>query len=86
MADGGANGGDNRSVVAARVFPRLEQTFPKLTEAEIARMRRSPRATASATSRRSSTRARDSSSPKSASFPAASRWSTAAPRVMSRRC
>jgi thioredoxin reductase (NADPH) len=40
MADGGANGGNDRSVVAARAFPRLEQTFPILTDAEIARMRR----------------------------------------------
>jgi len=40
MADGGANGGNDRSVVAARAFPRQEQTFPTLTDAEIARMRR----------------------------------------------
>ena len=35
-----ASGGSGGSVAAARVFPRLEQTFPNLTEAEIARMRR----------------------------------------------
>ena len=40
MADGGANGGNDRGVVAERAFPRLEQTFPTLTDAEIARMRR----------------------------------------------
>src|SRR5215475_12399588 len=36
-------GGGRRSSVAVgpgRVFPRLEQTFPNLTDAEIARMRR----------------------------------------------
>ena len=40
MAEIGANGGGRGSVVTARVFPRLEQTFPNLTDAEIARMRR----------------------------------------------
>src|SRR6478752_3161528 len=40
MADSGANGGNPRSPGATRVFPRLEQTFPELTTAEIARMRR----------------------------------------------
>src|SRR5207244_11526457 len=40
MADGGANGENDRSVVAVRAFPRQEQTFPTLTDAEIARMRR----------------------------------------------
>jgi thioredoxin reductase (NADPH) len=39
-ADFGASGGGRGSVAAARVFPRLEQTFPNLTEAEISRMRR----------------------------------------------
>ena len=39
-AKSGANGGSNRSMDQARAFPRLEQTFPNLTNAEIARMRR----------------------------------------------
>ncbi len=36
----GAGNGSNVGVGPGRVFPRLEQTFPSLTEAEIARMRR----------------------------------------------
>jgi thioredoxin reductase (NADPH) len=35
-----ATDGDSRSVLGTRTFPRLEQTFPSLTAAEIARMRR----------------------------------------------
>ena len=118
-ADGGSGNGSNIVVGPTRSFPRLEQTFPTLTDAEIARMRRfgelqilqatasccsrpaspapacssccpamsrSPSATASAMSRRSSSRGRGSFSPRSASSPAASRWSTATPRATSRRC
>jgi thioredoxin reductase (NADPH) len=36
----GSGNGSNVSVALGRAFPRLEQTFPNLTEAEIARMRR----------------------------------------------
>src|SRR5215472_8226942 len=39
-ADSGADGKGTASMVSARVFPRHEQTFPNLTAAEIARMRR----------------------------------------------
>src|ERR1700746_3914317 len=39
-ADGGAGNGSNIIVGPARSFARPEQTFPTLTEAEIARMRR----------------------------------------------
>src|SRR5215470_13563035 len=38
-ADSGANGRNRPSVVPARTFSRLDQTFPNLTSAEIARMR-----------------------------------------------
>src|SRR5437763_445707 len=38
--ESGATDGNRRSVLPARAFPRLEQTFPSLTTAEIARMRR----------------------------------------------
>ena len=47
---------------------------------------RSPSATALAMSPLSSTRGRGSFSPRSASFPAVSRWSTAMPRATSKRC
>src|SRR6201996_5043307 len=39
-ADGGSGNGSNIVVRSARSFARPEQTFPTLTEAEIARMRR----------------------------------------------
>jgi len=39
-ADGGSGNGSNITVSATRSFARPEQTFPALTEAEIARMRR----------------------------------------------
>src|SRR6201996_6377630 len=39
-ADGGSVNGSNIVVRSARAFARPEQTFPTLTEAEIARMRR----------------------------------------------
>jgi thioredoxin reductase (NADPH) len=39
-ADGGPGNGSNVIVAATRSFARLEQTFPTLTDAEIARMRR----------------------------------------------
>src|SRR5262249_23320270 len=39
-ADGGAGNGSNVIVGPTRAFARPEQTFPTLTEAEIARMRR----------------------------------------------
>src|ERR1700744_1825668 len=38
--EGGQASNGGVAVAAGRVFPRLEQTFPNLTEAEIARMRR----------------------------------------------
>ena len=38
-ADGGSGNGSNIIVSASRSFARPEQTFPTLTEAEIARMR-----------------------------------------------
>ena len=38
-ADGGSGNGSNVIVGATRSFARLEQTFPTLTDAEIARLR-----------------------------------------------
>jgi thioredoxin reductase (NADPH) len=40
VADIGADGSGGSRVATPPVFPRLEQTFPELTQAEIARMRR----------------------------------------------